>query len=267
MKHPLLPHLLILLPLLLLATACQHTQASHEFIGNTPAAQKQAEETASPLASVGSADSLTALRLQVINPAGFSLDPASNGTIREMNGENLFLLDSPLDRSLTVRVFDLLTTHKEIFRLQDPAGELLLATQVKDSLGITRLRFTQVRERIPVLGAEVSFYVSSSGALTRIIGHYYPSLATGSVDLAPSVSLDTAFTEAYKRLNVLPGEGAEKHEGRLVLFPAESRILLCWELSISPTLDDPWRFLIDAHTGALVRAESLRISGALPSTL
>src|SRR5688572_4823855 len=71
---------------------------------------------------------------------------------------------------------DFVTEHKGLFKMREPAKELVVEKTETDELGMTHARFQQVTHGVTVVGAELNAHYDKHGHVTSIQANYIPDL-------------------------------------------------------------------------------------------
>ncbi|MEO8134625.1 MAG: M4 family metallopeptidase [Betaproteobacteria bacterium] len=141
-----------------------------------------------------------------------------------------------------------LSRNRELLRLASPDQEMVVTAETTDSLGISRVRFQQTYQGVPVFGQEASVYIERDGRVTRISGRYRPTPQIATV--IPVLTSAQAEAEAVR----VAGEALSVAKVDLVILPAEDTndMTLAWHVVAYASPVRGWHFFVDAATGAVL---------------
>ncbi len=142
--------------------------------------------------------------------------------------------------------------NRDLYRMQDPAGELEQAGSRTDTLGMTHLRLAQVYQGVPVFGAQLVVHFDGSGDITAINGDYYPGI---DVAVTPEVGAGEAVDAARDGLGV-DADPPQKELPQLVILPlAGGDARLAWKVVLAAD-QPPLRMVafVNARDGGLISA-------------
>ncbi|MFL6200584.1 MAG: M4 family metallopeptidase, partial [Thermoanaerobaculia bacterium] len=177
------------------------------------------------------------------------------GTPMEIKGTRLHpaaAVTGNMDRSVaTAQQF--LQQNRHILRLRNPAEELRLVSQTKDSLGLRHLKFDQHYRGLPVWPAQLIVHLDEAGDVYLLNGAYVPTprrlLTQPAISAERAAKLSRDLFEGATRAYVSKAE--------LVVYAPDDRAArLAWRLDIDVTFEARWTVLIDAQTGVKLTAIS-----------
>lgn len=152
---------------------------------------------------------------------------------------------------------ELLSKHKALFKMRDPALELAATRADVDALGMTHARFQQMTHGVPVVGAELMAHYDRAGRLTAIDANYVSDLE--GVDVNPIVSAEGALALAKADVlsrSIVAEESLEPEDGRLVVFaPPSAPARLAYRYRLRALAASPpaiWITTVDAKTGEVI---------------
>jgi len=120
------------------------------------------------------------------------------------------------------------SANRALYRITDPARELVLHKQAKDRVGMTHLRFQQVCQGVPVLGAQLLVHLSNDGDITAVNGRYVPDMG---MTAEPAVSAGEAAARAMLDLGLFAAiQGPDPQLA--ILNPPEQSPLLVWRIEL-----------------------------------
>jgi Zn-dependent metalloprotease len=186
-------------------------------------------------------------------------DPS--GAVTHFEGRSARHAGEPVESALAF-----LTGAREALRLSAPRDQLRALRVKKDDLGMTHVRFAQVLQGIPVMGAEMMVHFAPDGAVVTVDSTYVANLPT--VPVSPSLSAAQAVAAAsshFRAGRAGPGERSETEVGAPVLMiraraagagrPAEATLAYRFEVR-DDRLDSMARvqYTVDARSGAILEA-------------
>jgi Zn-dependent metalloprotease len=188
-------------------------------------------------------------------PSDASIDYRTNGTIRRIEADDLSARlkdDSSYAAYLQERNFGalalyLLDRFGTLLKLRDPATELILAQDKTDSLGYRQVRFRQVFNGLPIIGAEIIVHFNTSDAPYLIHGNY---LATPiGFDTSPTLTGDEVLQSVTSTFsNARVGDLG----GPAIWADAEGRPNLIFLIPVKQSIMEEFTLLVDAHDGAVL---------------
>ena len=162
-------------------------------------------------------------------------------------------------------VLQFITENAEMFRLRDPASELVHRTTHEDRRGGNHVKLEQRYLGVPVWGAAIVGHWSAEKGLYAINGRYQPS-PDYITEVEPSITRESAIDLAlgdlkqHRSIQTLSPRMQELldyrgPEAELYLWSArqEEPVRLTWVVEIQPNLPERWRYFIDAHTGQVLQ--------------
>jgi len=145
--------------------------------------------------------------------------------------------------------------YRALFRMTDPAQELVVKRVDRDALGMYHVRLAQRVGRRFVFGGELIVHLTPDRQIVAVNGKFAPQ---AKVPEKPTLSLSEAYTRAVQELDSGKGNLRLRTSELLIFNPAlldqdPNRNYLAYRLVI----DDPetaaiWVTFIDAETGALL---------------
>ena len=141
-----------------------------------------------------------------------------------------------------------------VYGIRDVATELKPSgSEELDNLGFRHQRLDQQYEGIPVVGGDLKVHFDADGIPFEVSGRFVPEI---QVDTRPQISAfqseenaKQVFSEEAKSL-----EGLRVHEAAaLVVLAVEQAPVLAYQVGISSTPDQAFRFWVDARSGEVIR--------------
>ena len=161
-------------------------------------------------------------------------------------------------------VLQFITENAEMFRLRDPASELVHRATHEDR---TERKHVQLEQRylgVPVWGASIIGHWSAEQGLYAINGRYQPS-PNYITEVEPSITRESAIDLALRdlklhrsiesfspRMQELLDYRGPKAELYLWSTRLEEPVRLTWVVEIRPNLPERWRYFVDALTGEIL---------------
>jgi bacillolysin/thermolysin len=186
--------------------------------------------------------------------SGASLDDGQTALIRwdADTGVPTFITGSltpPVSGSPGTEAVAFLSANKQIFRMTDPASELVLKRQEGDALGMTHLQMSQVYKGVPVFGSGLGIHFTSDNKIQTINGHYMPGIAI-SVD--PDITVAQAVVTAQTDFKAAAESSQYESPQLVVLASGGTQAQLAWKVTLTNE-DPPVRmvYFIDAHSGGI----------------
>jgi len=215
--------------------------------------------------TVPTAGSLATMNVKVARSASGSIDWI-DGSLGRLDG---YRAQAPIVASVQdntiVAALGLIEAHKEEFRIQDPAHELVPLRDEVDRMGYRHIRFSQVCQGIPVYDARIDIHVDRDGVVNAVSGTYRPTPV--GVSARPSVPEEIAVRRVVEDLtardewkpvptDVAEEMGVEAPESRLVFYPVEEGVRLAYVVDIRPNLMQAFRYVVDAGDGSIIKRDA-----------
>ena len=161
-------------------------------------------------------------------------------------------------------VLQFITENATLFRLRDPASELVHRTTRRDRTGRAHVQLEHRYLGVPIWGSSIVGHWSAEQGLYAINGRYQPS-PDYITQINPSIARETAINRALgdlelqrqiKRLSpkmqdLLNYRGPE---AKLYLWSARLNepVRLTWNVEIRPNMRERWYYFVDAHSGQVL---------------
>ena len=182
---------------------------------------------------------------------------AHNGTLTHLGGRSAPILTRGVSGHAATLSF--LGRYRELFKMADPARELVLVREEKDAHANTHVRLQQVASGVPVRGGEMIAHYDRDGALTSIDAHYAPGLSSiyPHAVLRPENADAAATTDLAKDVPALDTSRLARPTAPLlrIFAPAGGVARLAYHVRLrgdaanQPILMD---YMIDAETGVVL---------------
>ena len=196
-------------------------------------------------------ESVTHIRFDPSNGTPAFIKFGRAGRRRKSPGRN-----KPMD-SPEKAAADFLMENRRLLKLADPLKELKRKREWRDDLGTTHYRYQQTYRDIPVWGREVMLHLDEGDSVYLFQGRYEPTPRIK--DATPGITGDDAISAAAKHLGI-PEDSLDSLETGLVFYPGpDGRMLLAYQLEITPDFDERWTYFIDAGDGSFIhRVQRIR---------
>ncbi len=150
------------------------------------------------------------------------------GTVTQLDG----LITIPLLKDIEESVRHFLMRYRALFGIKLDLSDLKFVSKA-DGLGTVHFKYQQHHEDIPVLHAFTSVHLNKEYKVIKIKINYYPAipLDTKSI-LSQGMSKEKALETVNHLLNAEP-KGIHHFLADLVIYPADDKFYLAWEVSIS----------------------------------
>ena len=163
-----------------------------------------------------------------------------------------------------LQILQFISENATLFRLRDPASELIHGATTRDKTGREHVQFEQRFRGVPVWGASIIGHWSGEQGFYAINGRYQPSpdhVTRVEPTITPEAAIDRALVDltlqrtiktfSPKVQELLDYRGPE---AELYLWNArqEEPLRLTWFVEVRPNLYERWRYFVDAHTGEIL---------------
>ncbi|MGL1934531.1 MAG: S8 family serine peptidase [Fibrobacterales bacterium] len=151
------------------------------------------------------------------------------------NGISGLSITGDSKRGVIKRLNKLLSKHN---------SKIEVSTVLKDKLGNTHIRLSQLYKGIAVIGSDIIVHINTRNEVYGVAGKLLFDLNISNIS---KVSLDEAFSKSKLELNILSAQH-KKDKSRLVIF--NGRLAIEVEVDNGVVGDqEKWRCFIDAETG------------------
>ncbi|WP_010529110.1 M4 family metallopeptidase [Lentibacillus jeotgali] len=148
---------------------------------------------------------------------------------------------------------DYLAKNKNKTGIQN-VQENLEATDVqKDDLGMTHVRFNQVKNGVKVEGAEVIVHYNGDNEIVSTNGSHNPQIAKQTIATTPELTSEKAIEIATSSVNA-PNNMNYDPESELVIYPFNGNTHLAYKVNVTYLGDQPanWFVMVDAKNGKVI---------------
>ncbi len=191
-----------------------------------------------------------------------------NDTITYLKGENLsegLETDQFFSELQTKDLFSdiasaFISANAQLFRIDQPAGELVTPSVNEDDLGFKHIRFQQVFKGIPVRAAEINVHLDKHNHVYLVQGNYIPTPV--DIDIKPVVSGGDVERIVTENLKIQHSQNDQYHSEMIIFSSPEKSPCLAYRAFITVTASQAWEFIIDATTGAILDKTSTVYDGA-----
>ena len=143
--------------------------------------------------------------------------------------------------------------HAGFFRLTDPSSELSAVSEKTCDLGLTRVRFQQIYQGIPVSNAEINVHIDRNKRVYLVNGRYIPTPT--QIDVNPGITSKTAISVAAGHLGIA-GDDLPRRAIDLVVFAnRETGPRLSFRIETAIRADQGWVYYIDANSGEILERQ------------
>ena len=161
-------------------------------------------------------------------------------------------------------VFQFIAAHAELFRLRDPAAELVHRGTRSDRSGGEHVHLEHHYLGVPVWGSSIVGHWNPEQGLYAINGRYLPS-PDYITEVEPAVTGEEAIRRASGDLARHTAVAQLSPETRALLqYPGpeaglylwnarmEDPLRLAWSVEIRPNIQERWRYFVDAGDGRIL---------------
>jgi bacillolysin/thermolysin len=154
---------------------------------------------------------------------------------------------SPQDAALSF-----FEANKDVFRMNKPSAEFILARSEGDSLGMTHMHMAQVYQGVPVYAAGMAVHFNADGTIAAVNGRYVPEI---NISTDPQVTAEKAVSLTQETYGTDVASSSLEPPQLVVWAPGGQEALLAWKVTLAAD-DPPMRLIsfIDAHSGKPVAA-------------
>ncbi|WP_096439260.1 M4 family metallopeptidase [Alteribacter populi] len=146
-----------------------------------------------------------------------------------------------------------LSQHQEIFNINNPNESLQLDSEKTDDLGMTHIRFQQVKNDIPVEGHEVIVHFDEQESVKSVNGHYHKDVETLKLPTRPQL-VEREAVDAAKVAVEAPEELEDPPSAELVYYPIGESVELAYKINLNYFAEEPgnWFVYVDAISGDIL---------------
>ncbi len=153
-----------------------------------------------------------------------------------------------------------ISANTRLFRIEQPASELLELSVKEDDLGFKHIRFQQVFKGIPVRAAEINVHLDKHNHVYLVQGNYIPTPA--SIDINPVVSGSDVEQIVTDNLKIRNSQNDQYRSEMIIFSSPEKSPCLAYRAFITVTASQAWELIVDATTGAILDKTSTVYDGA-----
>lgn len=170
-------------------------------------------------------------------------------------------------QSYTDHALSFLAANREVFRIDDPAAELIPIEEAGDPGGRTHVRFAQRWRGVTVWGSGLAVHFDADGTPYAFSGRYLPSpsgIDTDNVRVSGEAARAAARIE-YSRVNGSPS--GIPFSARFAIWTDRDLMeaKLAWHVMAGDEDTPGWMCFVDAVTGEVIEAFGCRPAGT-PAT-
>lgn len=160
-------------------------------------------------------------------------------------------INTPAALSKQEAVVTFFNENRDLYGIENPAEDLVVASEVTDELGMNHIKMGQVYQGVPVYGQEMVVHFSADGLITTVNGSYKNDL---ELSVEAEITEEEAVAKALADLMVIGAAVSPAQPPRLVIFSPGGEVpALVYEIhvgSINPMVQ--MLYFIDAHSGTVV---------------
>lgn len=148
------------------------------------------------------------------------------------------------------RIF--LLENKTMFNMKDTLQDLTLE-RIRESQGITHIKFRQTYEGVPVYSAEYYVHIGSDNRINMVNGKYFPNI---QANVNPTLTDSEAINYAETQVTI-QGPLSSQETVELVLYPVEDSFILVWKVILPNVPYAIWRCFVNASNGQTLYCEDI----------
>lgn len=181
-----------------------------------------------------------------------------NHTIILLKGKNLSegLESDPVflklrsDNLFAKIALSFISANAQLFKITNPANELIEISVNEDDLGFKHIRFRQVFNDIPVWAFEINVHLDNLNNVYLVQGRYIPT--------PEKIYINPVLTEEDIKLLVaenlgIPGSKNFEWPSETIIFSAlGTEACLAYRIVATLSATEGWAFIIDAATGTVL---------------
>ena len=147
-----------------------------------------------------------------------------------------------------------LIDNRAIFNMRDDLADLVVK-QIRESHGVTHIKFGQNYNGVPVYGGEYAVHIGSDNRVHMANGRYFPEIQVG---VSPSLT-DAQAIDYATSLVTIQGPLSSPASTELVVYPTGGLFLLVWKVLLPNEPYAIWRCFVDATFGEVIAYEDILI--------
>nr|WP_232345388.1 M4 family metallopeptidase [Paenactinomyces guangxiensis] len=146
-----------------------------------------------------------------------------------------------------------LERNRDFFRMKNPESDLKVKGTEKDVLGMTHVRFQQMKNHVPVDGTEVLVHFDAGNVVRTVNGSFDSKIDKMTFDTTADISKESALATA-KEAVAAPEVLSYKPTVELVVYPFKEDYYLTYKVNVNFLGQSPgnWFVYVDAKTGKVV---------------
>ncbi len=139
----------------------------------------------------------------------------------------------------------------KLLQLKDPEAETTLASESKDELGYTQVRFRQKFNGLEVYPADLLVQLNPKGDVSLVMGSYTPT--PSGLSTTPTIDAGHAVTVAQDY--VKSDASAEILDKSLVVYAPKKRSpKLAYKVEVNASMIHDWMVFVDARDGSVINS-------------
>lgn len=187
---------------------------------------------------------------------GHSKTAASDNVWNENANVPLFVKEkfaNEQEKTNADNALDYLSGHSGKNGIENANKNLKVNDVQEDDLGMTHVRFDQVKNGVKVEGAEVVVHYNEDKEPVSANGYHNPKAAEENIDTTPELTNEKAIDIAKSSVNA-PKDMAYEPEAELVIYPFDDQHYLAYKVNVTYLGDEPanWFIMVDAKNGQVI---------------
>ncbi len=180
-----------------------------------------------------------------------------DGTTSYLRGGNLssileedrdFRAIQSLDDPATVAIA-FLNAYKDLFGILNPKDEFVLKSVNQDSLGYSHVRLRQVYSGFPIWNAEILIQLNQGNHISLVQADYIKTplkLETQAIFSKKQVLKNIA------KIFEIDSQCQDCKLKTIIYLTQKRKPLLAYQVSVTVSLAEGWKVIVDAHTGLVI---------------
>lgn len=155
------------------------------------------------------------------------------------------------DKSLYNKIaIDFIHHYRHLFKLKQPADELIATRTQIDNLDYKHIRLQQVYKNIPVWNSEIIVHINNDEVVYLGGGHYIPT--PDKISLKPAFSNQKALEYAVNLDPELKSDCSRCQAELVIYFDREIKPVLAYLIKSGSKYSGSLQLILDANTGKLL---------------
>lgn len=145
-----------------------------------------------------------------------------------------------------------LIENRDIFNMRSDLADLVVE-QIRESHGVTHVKFGQTYNEIPVYSGEYSVHFGSDNRVQMANGRYFPDIQVG---VSPALT-DVQATDYATSGVTIQGALSSPASTELVVYPTGGLFILIWKVILPNEPYAIWRCFVNATNGEVLTYEDI----------